>query len=254
MALPVPWVSNVGILPSRALIHLNPQDRSPIYAPFRDGPSRLYALSVEGESAADRRHRIHAIVEGALLGDISIVFLMMQVYLPVPVVQTLLRTAAAVPIVMLMQRRGFKVALMATVAAYILFSALVGPLLALTAIDVAVAGILIGLGRRWGLPAAINILWTGPVFAVLDLIIPTIVTIYLFQYPVKKLIASARHFVAFLFNLLIGVFNLSHAPAGVIHDLHLAEHAWVADWVLVWVGIMVLYGLLTMYLVAIVSE
>ncbi|HZS93588.1 MAG TPA: DUF2232 domain-containing protein [Chloroflexota bacterium] len=205
-------------------------------------------------SAAERRHRIHAIVEGALLGDIAVVFLMMQVYLPVPVVQTLLRTAAAVPIVMLMQRRGLKIALMATVAAYILFTALVGPLLALTAIDVAVAGILIGLGRRWGLNPAVNILWTGPVFAVLDLIVPTIVTIFLFQYPVKKLIDSARHFVSFLFNLLSGLLDAVHAPPSLIHNVHVWERVAVADWALVWIGIMILYGFLTMYLVAIVSE
>ena len=103
-----------------------------------------------------RRSRTHAIVEGALLGDIAIVFLLMRVYLPLPVVRTLLRTIASVPFVMLVQRPGLRVAILAAIASYILFSALVGPLLGLSAIDIAVAGILIGLGRKVGLPTLLN--------------------------------------------------------------------------------------------------
>ncbi|HLJ65723.1 MAG TPA: hypothetical protein VKX16_00005, partial [Chloroflexota bacterium] len=58
------------------------------------------------ETQIRRRSRTHAIVEGALLGDVMLVFLLMRVYLPVPVVRTLLRSVAAVPLVMLTQRRG----------------------------------------------------------------------------------------------------------------------------------------------------
>jgi hypothetical protein len=124
-----------------------------------------------------RRSRTHAIVEGALLGDIAIVFLLMRVYLPLPVVRTLLRTIASVPFVMLVQRPGLRVAILAAIASYILFSALVGPLLGLSAIDIAVAGILIGLGRKVGLPTLLNKIWAAVAYAILDLIIPTIASV-----------------------------------------------------------------------------
>src|SRR5438270_4543892 len=120
---------------------------------------------MDQETLLARRDRTHAIVEGALLGDIAIVFLLMRVYLPVPIVRTILRTFAAVPMVMLMQRRGIKLTILASIASYVLFSALVGPILALAAIDVAVSGILLGIGRKAGLSMAVNTLWTGVAYA-----------------------------------------------------------------------------------------
>src|SRR4051794_34495263 len=90
------------------------------------------------EALLRRRDRTHAIVEGALLGDIAIVFLLMRVYMPILIVRTLIRAVASVPFVMLTQRRGLRVAILAGIASYVLFSALVGPILALAAVDVAV--------------------------------------------------------------------------------------------------------------------
>src|SRR5207248_9085073 len=146
------------------------------------------------EMLLQRRDRTHAIVEGALLGDIAIVFLLMRAYLPVPIVRQLMWTVATVPFVMLTQRRGVKITVLAGVASYLLFSALVGPILALSAINIAVAGILIGIGRRMGLGAGTNTLATGPVFSILDLVIPTILSVIIFRYPVKQLVDTARHF------------------------------------------------------------
>lgn len=201
-----------------------------------------------------RRDRTHAIVEGALLGDIAIVFLLMRVYLPVPVVRTLIRTIATVPFVMLMQRRGLKMTILASLASYILFSALVGPFLALTAIDIAVAGILIGLGRNAGLGVGLNTLWTGPVYAVLDLILPTIASVFIFRYPVKALIKTAQHFVQLVFRAWLYVLDQIHAPASLIREVRGWETPAVNHWQYMWIGVMVLYGLLNMYLSVLVTE
>src|SRR5579859_8198259 len=157
-------------------------------------------IAVDQESLLKRRGRTHAIVEGALLGDIAIVFLLMRVYLPLPVVRTLTRTVATIPFVMLVQRRGIKLTFLAAVASYILFSALVGPLLALTALDIAMAGLLAGIGRHAGLNVGWNTLWTGPVYAILDLVLPTIASIYVLRFPIKTLVQSARNFVKLLFR------------------------------------------------------
>jgi hypothetical protein len=209
---------------------------------------------VKSEALVRRRNRTHAIVEGALLGDIAIVFLLMRVYLPLPVVRTLLRTLAVVPFVMLTQRRGIWLTILSAVAAYILFSALVGPILALSAVDIGVAGILVGVGRRLGIGPALNTLWTGPVYAVLDLIIPTIVTVIVFQYPVDKLAKAAKNFVRILGNLVYAVFHRLGASSDVLHQVNLAKAATADHWVLAWVALMILYGLLTMYLVVLIAE
>lgn len=206
------------------------------------------------ETLVQRRNRTHAIVEGALLGDIAIVFLLMRVYLPVPVVRTLLRTVASVPFVMLTQRRGIRLAILAALASYILFSALVGPILALSAIDVAVAGLLVGVGRRVGIPHGLNTIWTGIAYAVLDVILPTIASIIIFRYPIKSLIAAARNFVRLLFNLVHWILVRLHAPASLLRQVKGWESWGVSHWQVMWIGLMVLYGVLTMYLVVLISD
>ena len=210
--------------------------------------------AVDDASLLRRRDKTHAIVEGALLGDIAIVFLLMRVYLPVPVVRTLLRTLAAVPFVMLVQRRGLKLTILASIASYILFSALVGPILALTAIDIAVSGVLVGVGRERGLGVGLNTLWTGVAYAVLDLMIPTILSVFIFQYPISKLVETARHFVKLMFKGLLYVLQVIGAPQSVLRDVRGWEGPAVDHWQFVWVGVMILVGILNMYLVALVSE
>lgn len=201
-----------------------------------------------------QRDRTHAIVEGALLGDIAIVFLLMRVYFPVPMVRTLIRALTCVPFIMLTQRRGVKMTILSGIASYILFSALVGPILALTAIDVAVSGILIGSGRRAGIGPVLNTLWVTVVYTVLDIILPTIASLFIFRYPVKDLVGSAHHFVQLLFRFLLWVLGEVQAPASTIATVRSWEAPAVANWQWAWAGISLLYGLLTIYLAVLVSE
>jgi Predicted membrane protein (DUF2232) len=205
------------------------------------------------EHLARRRDRTHAIVEGALLGDIAIVFLLMRVYLPLPIVRTLIRVIATVPFVMLTQRRGVKLAVLAAIASYVLFSALVGPILGLTAIDIALAGILLGIGRRRGLGVALNTLWTGPIWAILDLVFPTIAALLIFRYPVKDLVKAAKHFVRLIFDFFTWLLAQAHASTSLIHQVRSWETPAADHWQIIWLITMVLYGLLNMYLSAIVA-
>lgn len=200
------------------------------------------------------RARTHAIVEGALLGDITIVFLLMRAFFPVPPVRALIKAVAVIPFIMLTQRRGIKLTVLAALASYILFSALVGPLLGLAAIDVAVAGILIGAGRRWGMGPAINTLWTGVAYTVLDIIIPTIVSIIIFQYPIHSLVKSARNFVGLVFKFGAFVLQHAHAPASVLSTWQSWRGPVTANWPIAWLAVSLLYGLLNIYLAVLVSE
>jgi uncharacterized protein YybS (DUF2232 family) len=201
-----------------------------------------------------RRDRTRAIVEGALLGDIAIVFLLIRVYLPVLVVRTLIRTLATVPFVMLTQRRGLRMTILAAIASYVLFSALVGPILALTAIDIAIAGILLGIGRKAGLGVGLNTLWTGPVWAILDLVIPTVIGIFVFRVPIKDLEKSAHNFVHVSLNAATWFLGKLGATPSTIHQVKGWEPALSSHWQLTWLGVMVLYGLLNMYLSALVAD
>jgi hypothetical protein len=201
-----------------------------------------------------RQDRTRAIVEGALLGDVAIVFLLMRAFLPLPGVRQILRAVATVPFVMLTQRRGVRLTILAAIASYLLFSALVGPLLALAAIDIAVAGILAGIGRRLGLGIGLNTLVTGPFYAFFDLIVPIIVSVVVFRYPVKQLSDAAKNFVKELFNLGIYLLQDLHASPATIHRMDVWK-AWAAThWQVAWVCSLVLLGLLTMYLAVLVAE
>lgn len=213
-----------------------------------------YALGMNRETLLRRRDRTHAIVEGALLGDIAIVFLLMRAFLPLPGVRQLLRAIATVPFVMLTQRRGVRLTILAAMASYILFSALVGPLLALAAVDIAVAGILAGIGRKFGPSPAVTVIWTGVVYSILDLLIPTIASVYIFQYPIKKLAQAARNFVNLVFNFVLFAFRGAHASAATIHSINVVK-AWSSShWLVPWFGSLALLGLLTMYLAVLVAE
>lgn len=213
-----------------------------------------YPQNMNRETLLKRRDRTHAMVEGALLADIAIVFLLMRAFLPLPGVRQILRAVATVPIVMLMQRRGLRLTLLAVIASYILFSALVGPILALAAIDVGVAGILAGLGRRFGFGIGLNVLVTGPLYAILDLVIPTIAAVYVFRYPVSKLADAARNFVKTVFNLCLYILTSMHASPRLIHQVNLLKTTAAAHWQVAWVGSLVLLGLLTMYLAVFIAE
>lgn len=202
----------------------------------------------------ERRDRTHALVEGALLTDIAIVFLLMRAYLPVLFVRPILLAIATVPIVMLVQRRGVKITILAAIAAFLLFSALVGPLLAFAMINASVAGILIGIGRNVGLHAAINTIFTGIVFAVVDLLIPTVAGVIIFRYPIHDLVKSAQNFVAATFRLLQFVLTRLHAPHALVHQFQLWEKPVLQHWQLAWLGLIVVDGITTMYLAVLVAE
>jgi hypothetical protein len=206
------------------------------------------------EALLQRQDRTRAIVEGALLGDIAIVFLLMRAFLPLPGVRQILRAVATVPFVMLTQRRGLRLTILAGIAAYILFSALVGPLLALAAVDIAVAGILAGVGRRLGLGVGLNTLFTGPLYAFFDLIVPTVISVIVFRYPVKQLSDAAKNFVKSVFNLAIYLLKRFNASPSVIHEMNVWKGSAAAHWQVAWVISLALLGILTMYLAVLVAE
>lgn len=205
-------------------------------------------------TARQQRDRTHAIVEGALLADIALVFLLMRAFLPIPGARQIIRALATIPFVMLVQRRGVKLTVLAAIASYILFSALVGPLLGFAAVDVGVAGVLIGVGRRFGFGPVLNTLWTGPAYALLDLLIPTLISVWLFRYPVGKLIGAAKNFIRSMFDFVISVARFANVSPSGISSLNDAKTWTVVHWQVGWLLLYAVLGVLTTYLAVIAAE
>jgi hypothetical protein len=209
---------------------------------------------MERQTLEQRRDRTQAIVEGALIADIALVFLLMRAFLPVPGARQLIQALATIPFVLLVQRRGVRLTILASISSYILFSALVGPLLGMAAINASLAGLFIGIGRRLGFGPVINTFFTGPVFAFFDLLIPTLASIWLFHYPIDKLIGAAKNFIKLVFNFVISVAkfaNVSHSGVSALNDAKIWS---VVHWQAGWLASYAVLGVLTTYLAVIAAE
>ena len=155
---------------------------------------------------------------------------------------------------MLMQRRGFKITFLAGIAAYILFSALVGPLLAFAAINAVAGGIYVGFGRQIRLNPVINTFVAGFLYAVFNLILPQIIGVIVFRYPIHDLVKSAQNFVAETFKFLEWLAARFHASPAAIHQLQAWEKPVEQHWQWAWFGLWVFNGLTTMYLAVLVVQ
>jgi hypothetical protein len=141
---------------------------------------------------ASRNTKNRRIVEGALLADIAVVLLLGRVYIPIPVVRTVWRLLAGAPFVLLAERQGIRVTVMSGLVAYALMTALVGPTLALTVLDTAFAAIIIALAVRWRWPRVMVAVVGGLIYAVCDVIVPTILLAMLFRLPISTLVQGVR--------------------------------------------------------------
>jgi hypothetical protein len=155
----------------------------------------------EQNSAQRHSSRNRQIVEGALLADIAAVLLLGRVYLPIPVVRTVWRLLAAAPFVLLAQRQGIRTMIMAGIVCYVLLTALVGPTLALTALDTAFAALIIALSYKWHWPRGVIAVVGGLVYTVFDIVIPTVLFIVVFRVPVSTLINGLRTGLGSLFRV-----------------------------------------------------
>jgi hypothetical protein len=160
--------------------------------------------------------RNRALVEGALLADIAVVLLLGRVYLPIPIVRTLWRFLAGVPFVLLMRRQGLKTTLMAGLVTYVLLSVLTGPILALPALDTLFAALIVSYGIRWRLPKLCVALAGGALYAVFDVVAPTIAFMLVLRVPLSIVIGDIRTSLNTAVKALImGLTVLNHILHGV---------------------------------------
>lgn len=144
-----------------------------------------------GSGVQSTRNR--QIVEGALLADIAVVLLLGRVYLPIPIVRTVWRLLAAAPFVLLAQRQGIRITIMSGVVAYLLLTALVGPTLALTALDTAFAALIIAGALHFGLPRPLTAVLGGLIYAACDIVVPAIFFAIVFRVPFITIVHDVRN-------------------------------------------------------------
>jgi hypothetical protein len=147
------------------------------------------AVAADRPLVATKNRRI---VEGALLADVAVVLLLGRIYIPIPGLRMLWRLLAASPFVLLSHRQGFRIAIMSGLVGYVLLTAFVGPSLALPALDCALAGMLIAAGQKLGWPKLVITAVCGAIYAVCDIIIPTIAFSYIFRLPFTVLVRDVR--------------------------------------------------------------
>lgn len=82
---------------------------------------------------------------------------------------------------------------MSGMMAYVLMTALVGPTLALTVLDVSLAAVIIAMARNWQSPRVVTALVGGVIYALLDVVIPTIVFAYILRIPLGTIINDLKH-------------------------------------------------------------
>ena len=160
------------------------------------------AVSEPEPATRSQASRNRQIVEGALLADIAVVLLLGRIYLPIPIVRTMWRLLAGAPFVLLAQRQGIRVTIMSGIVAYLLLTALVGPTLALTALDTAFAAIIIAVALHFRWPRAVTAVIGGFVYAVCDIVVPTVIFTVLFRIPISTLVNAIR-------NAMHGIFRVS---------------------------------------------
>ena len=149
--------------------------------------------NANSQQPSDDLLRNRRIVEGAPLADIAVVLLLGRIYLPIPVVRTIWRMLAGTPFILLAQRQGIRVTIMSGIVAYLLMTALVGPTLALTALDTAFAAIIIAAAIHWKWPRVVTAIVGGLIYGACDVVLPTVVFTVLFRVPVSTLVGDFRN-------------------------------------------------------------
>jgi len=192
------------------------------------GPADVeHAAPLAGPHTVARRNR--QIVEGALLADVAVVLLLGRIYLPIPFVRTIWRLLAVSPFVLLAERRGIRITIMAGLISYLLLAALVGPTLALTAFDTAFAAVLLAVAGMWRWPRWVTVPVMGLIYTIFDIVLPTILFAVLFRIPASTLVddirGTLRSLIRIAGSLLMVVNHLSAlvfghgAPRVPVHSL-----------------------------------
>lgn len=99
-------------------------------------------------SARNRAPDARAIAEGALLGDLAVLIVLISLY--VPYAGPAMATVSPVPFLLLLVRRGWRVAIESAVVAALLVAFLTGPFSALAVGTLFLRGVSLGIGLRRG--------------------------------------------------------------------------------------------------------
>jgi hypothetical protein len=199
--------------------------------------------------------RTVALVEAALLLDIVVLLVLVRTYLPIPGFQGVLRLVCPGPFVLLALRRGPRTCLVATMAAYVLLSTLIGPILAIQILVFGGLGAVFGyVSSRRGHPA-VAIVVGAVLYAVFYLFLPFILGLWVLRISPKSAIDAVRtqvhSVVSFVLSLHFGTIALRDTPVRGITNL---ANWFVANWLVSIVVGIVLYSLVNIWAYLVVTR
>lgn len=105
---------------------------------------------------------------------------------------------------------------MSGIVGYVLMTALVGPTLALTVLDTALAAILITVANQWHSPRVVTALVGGLIYAVMDVVIPTIAFAFLLRIPMNTIIGDLRNGMHSAVKLLVRVLDVLNRVSSTV--------------------------------------
>lgn len=115
---------------------------------------------------------VRTIAEAALLLDVTVLLVLVRTFLPIPGFQGLVRLACPIPFILLALRRGPRAGITATVAAFVLLSTFIGPLLATQVLVFGGLGTLFAWASQRRVHPALTVLVGAALYGVLYLTPP----------------------------------------------------------------------------------
>jgi len=156
---------------------------------------------------------VHAIAEAALLLDVTVLLSLIQILIPIPGFQSIVRLACVVPFILLTLRRGVRVSLIASLACYVLLAAFVGPLVAIAGLFFGLLGTLFGWASQHRVGRILTIVAGAAFYGVFLLLLPFLFSLYVLRINLPKTLhdvhRQAGSFVDGLGHIHVGSVSVS---------------------------------------------
>lgn len=138
--------------------------------------------------AAVRRSRldVRTIAEASLLLDVTVLLVLVRTFLPIPGFQGVVRLVCPMPFVLLTLRRGPRAGITASVAAFVLLSTFIGPILATQALVFGGLGTLFAWASQRRVHPAPAILLGAVMYGLLYLLPPFIFSILVLRIDLGR--------------------------------------------------------------------
>jgi hypothetical protein len=218
-------------------------------------PVTTLAAADEGDRPDDTSRQIVGLVEAALLLDIVVVLCLIRTFVPIPFFQGIVRLFCPTPFVLLGLRQGVRTTVIAAFGAYVVLSALVGPLFGIQILVYGLLGAAYAGAARAHLPSVVAVLFGSLIYGAyigfLTVGVPLILGIVNLHVSAGKLLDDIRQGLASvghgIGSFQVGPLSL-HGWVGLRHLYHWMLQHWIAGLLFITVFNGLINGWLFLYI------